>query len=49
MRLVLDEWVATTVQLYFGKSTTESDEKFQTFIQVLLLLYSGTEVLYAWS
>lgn len=34
MRLVLDEWVATTIQLYFGKSTTESDEKFQAFIQV---------------
>lgn len=34
MRLVLNEWVAATVQLYFGKSTPENDEKFYAFVQV---------------
>lgn len=32
MRLVLNEWVAATVQLHFGKSTPENDEKFHAFL-----------------
>lgn len=34
MRLVLNEWVAATVQLQFGKATPENDEKFYAFVQV---------------
>lgn len=34
MRLVLDEWVATTVQQYFGKATPENDDKFHAFLKV---------------
>ena len=34
MRLVLNEWVAETVQLHFGKATPENDEKFYAFVQV---------------
>lgn len=34
MLLVLNEWVAATVQLHFGKGTPENDEKFYAFVQV---------------
>lgn len=34
MRLVLNEWVAATIQLYFGKSTPENDSKYYAFVQV---------------
>lgn len=34
MRLVLNEWVAATVQLHFGKATPENDDKFNAFVQV---------------
>ena len=34
MRLVLNEWVAATVQLHFGKATPENDAKFYAFVQV---------------
>ncbi|CAM9178589.1 unnamed protein product, partial [Hapterophycus canaliculatus] len=32
MRLVLNEWVAATVQLYFGKATPENDANFHAFL-----------------
>ncbi|CAM9113857.1 unnamed protein product [Scytosiphon promiscuus] len=38
MRLVLDEWVAATVQLYFGKATPENDEKFHAFLEHVIPL-----------
>lgn len=33
MRLVLNEWVAATVQLHFGKATPENDDKFYAFLR----------------
>lgn len=46
MRLVLNEWVAATVQLYFGKATPENDHKFHAFLRqvVPLEVLFGLEV-----
>ncbi|CAM9404457.1 unnamed protein product [Ectocarpus fasciculatus] len=38
MRLVLNEWVAATVQLYFGKGTPENDERFHAFLMDIVPL-----------
>ena len=38
MRLVLNEWVAATIQLYFGKATPENDEKFHEFLRQVVPL-----------
>lgn len=47
MRLVLNEWVAATVQLYFGKATPENDDKFHAFLRqaVPLEVIFGKEAL----
>lgn len=38
MRLVLNEWVGATVQLYFGKGTPENDERFHAFLMDIVPL-----------
>ncbi|CAM9332790.1 unnamed protein product [Ectocarpus sp. 6 AP-2014] len=38
MRLVLNEWVAATVQLHFGKGTPENDERFHAFLKDIVPL-----------
>lgn len=38
MRLVLNEWVAATIQLHFGKSTPDNDEIFHAFVKKVVPL-----------
>lgn len=38
MRLVLNEWVAATIQLYFGKATPENDDNFHAFLREIVPL-----------
>ena len=38
MRLVLNEWVAATIQLHFGKATPENDEIFHAFLREIVPL-----------
>lgn len=38
MRLVLNEWVAATIQLHFGKATPENDEAFHAFLREIVPL-----------
>lgn len=38
MRLVLNEWVAATIQLQFGKATPENDEIFHAFLREIVPL-----------
>lgn len=38
MRLVLNEWVAATIQLHFGKATPENDETFHAFLREIVPL-----------
>lgn len=38
MRLVLDEWVAATIQLHFGKATPENDGNFHAFLREIVPL-----------
>ena len=38
MRLVLNEWVAATIQLHFGKATPENGEAFHAFLREIVPL-----------